>query len=123
MDWSIKEYIDNNLDLHGKAVYNAPTWVTSVLNGANSEIDIPLNKNENRRFIIVHQISFSRWGGTCNLIDADFPTVTILPFASATATPFICDFIYIKRAAKLKLIINSNSLSFSILYQTVTQEL
>lgn len=122
MDFCIKEYIDNNLPLHAKAVYNIPTWKASTLSAGLPTVAIPVNKNENVHFILVQQLLLSRPNNAMNLFDLKRPTVPVLSLTNQVSFPICAPFIYIVKDDSLTLQMDNPiaNNSFSIMYQTIT---
>lgn len=127
MDSGIEAYINNNLDIHSKAVYLEPLWISSVVNGANSDIVIPLDVNENVKFILVHNIIVCALSGSTytvvNLTDLRFPLKTLVQFPQFVNCNFSSAFNYLVKGNSLTLRINSIEAVFSVMYQTITQKI
>jgi len=130
MDWSIKQYIEDSCDLHGKPVYSEMRYKASVMVGVlNNSVIIPLNKNENVKFILIHTliISFNPDGGVnlLNFYDKRFPAEPIFQARKNGGYVFgIYEFPYVVKANTFTLIaeLPTDWLSFSLGYQVVTQE-
>ena len=119
MNFGIKYYIDNNLDLNCEAVYEEPIWVSSVLFGATHAIIIAPNKNENTRFILVHKI-FWVPGAATTIIDLRYP---FTPIFNCVNTPIGTSFVfdYLVKDNKLQLNCPNAISAFSIQYQKISQ--
>lgn len=126
MDFAFKQYIDYNQDYDGKAVYNAPFWIPSAVDGLGvNSVDIILDKNELRTFILIHKwmLSISGIGVPITFFDSRFPT---LPFFTLNNLIPVVDsvqpFEYVTKGNSFRMICSDPAVRFALLVQTVTQE-
>jgi len=123
MEIAFQQYINYNLDLDGVAVYNAPYWIASKA-GTTSFVQVPLNKNEMVKFIIIHRMSYSNTasGVVVHFTDSRFPTLPLMEFNNAFPHEGIFPFFHIVKARQFTMISSVAGVKFALLVQTVTQE-
>jgi hypothetical protein len=123
MNFAIKQYIDLNLPPDAEAIYNKPIWQQSVFDGAIAGhlVNIALNKNEERAFILVHEIALGSRTGVAIVVNYwDLAYSPKRPIFIYSGTSFgIFQFIYLAQANSLR-ISNDQDVSFSLLYQTIS---
>lgn len=124
MDFSFKQYLDYNQDFKGKPVYNLPFWQCSIVEAGTSHVNIALNKNELRTFILIHQMSYAGAGSAfpTNFIDSRYPANKLIQFSDTYAFDNIWEFNYICEGNSLDIVCNNPAIQFSLLVQIVTQE-
>lgn len=128
MEFAIQSYINNNLDLHAKAVYQEPRWLASTaVDASTRRILIPVNKNANVRFILVSYLQLAVSQDTSyTLVDDAYPGVTIMRATGSRYSQNITPFCYLVKSNTLSLTL-TNGLAgdftyFSIMYQFISQE-
>ena len=124
-NYSIRKYLDNNMNVHGGPVYNDFRWERSVVNGANSEVTIPVVKGEQARFIWVQKIilqgPIAGTGAIFDFIDTRFPTKIIFSVYDVIPLLYSPPFDYLAFGNRLTISINDNTTIFSLGYCTVSQ--
>jgi hypothetical protein len=126
MEFALKQFLDYNQDYKGRTVYNLPFWQCNTLDpktGA-SFLNIALDKNESRTFILIHKMSYSpSWSSIPTIFtDSRYPSQPLMKFNDTLDVGGIYDFIYISKGNSLKINCTNNVCLFSFFIQIVTQE-
>lgn len=123
MSREIEKYIETNLPLNSKPVYNQFRWLRSAVVAGTSQVIIPTVKSELVEFIWVKQISicFDSTGGAVPV------KITIPSDNNFQLDCFnfrfdfnIYDFTYVHKGTKLTVICSDAKVNFSLGFLTVT---
>lgn len=120
----IDKYINANIPVGTRPVYNDIRWSLSVSlpAAAGEQVTIPLNKNENRAFIIVHYIWVNWIACTGHIYDTDLGLNNAFIHIVAGTVNTLFPLPYIKKGPKLQILFNATGTNWSMCYQTVTLE-